>query len=254
MAIRVLIVDDEPLARRRVRRLLAPESEIEIVGECGNGSDAVAAIEELAPDLVFLDVQMPELDGFDVLAAVDVERMPAIVFTTAFDEYAVRAFEVHAVDYLVKPFSRARFELALGRAASRLERRDGPVDERLAALLETLRAERARPERLVVKAGGRVQFVPVAEIRWIEAEGNYARVHAGETSHVVRTTLAGLASKLDPKRFLRIHRSTIVNVRYVRELRPWFRGDYVVVMRDGTELTLSRTYRSHVGDALGQSL
>jgi len=254
VTIRVLIVDDEPIARRRVRRLLASEPGIEIAGECGNGLDALAAIERLAPDLVFLDVQMPELDGLAVLAALDAARMPSVIFTTAFDEYAVRAFDVHAVDYLVKPFSRARFELALQRAAARLERREGSVDARLMALLETLHAERARPDRLVVKAAGRVHFVTVADIRWIESEGNYARVHAGETSHVIRTTLAGLSGKLDPKQFLRIHRSTIVNVRYVKELRPWFRGDFVVVLRDGTELTLSRTYRKKVADALGNAL
>jgi two-component system, LytTR family, response regulator len=262
VTIRALIVDDEPLARRKIRRLLRAAPDVVVAGECGTGPDAVAAIRALAPDLVFLDVQMPGLDGFGVLDALPPGRAPAVVFTTAYDEYAVRAFEVRALDYLVKPFARARFEEALRRARAALHDRPAGAagaDPRVAALLEELRAElraeRARPERLVAREDGRIRLVPLADVAWIEAAGNHARVHtAGGGTHLLRESMAALEARLDPRRFVRVHRSAIVSVAHVRELQPWFRGDLVVLLRDGTRLTLSRTHRERLREALGESV
>jgi len=254
-AIRTLIVDDEPLARRRIRRLLESEPDVDVVGESGTGRHAVAAIRNHAPDLVFLDVQMPGLSGFEVLAKLQTERLPAIIFVTAYDEYAVRAFDVHALDYLLKPFSRERFVDAVRCARNALRREASPAaDGRLTALLAELRGAPLRPERLLVRTGGRVLFVAVEEIDWIEAAGNYVRLHTGNRTHLLRDTMAGIASKLDPRRFLRIHRSTIVNADRIRELQPWFHGDHLVILEDGKQLTLSRTFRDAVSTALGQDL
>jgi two-component system, LytTR family, response regulator len=255
--IRALIVDDEPLARRKIRRLLRGAPDVVVAGECGDGAAAAAMVRELAPDLVFLDVQMPGLDGFAVLDALPPTRAPALVFTTAYDEYAARAFEVRALDYLVKPFSRARFDEALRRAREALARPGGTgtaPDRRLAALLEELHAERARPERLLVKEDGRTRLVPVDDIDRIEAAGNYVRVHAGGASHLLRESMAALEPKLDPRRFVRVHRSAIVNVARIREIQPWFRGDLVLILRDGARVTLSRTYRERLREVLGQAL
>ena len=237
--IRTLLVDDEALARRRLRTLLTGDPDIEIVGECGDGGSAVKEIEALAPDLVFLDVQMPEADGFDVLDAVDARTMPVVVFVTAYDGYALRAFEVHALDYLLKPFSRDRFEAALGRAREEIRRRrgDGPHDrDELAALLRELREAGRRPRRLVVRDGGRVSFIPVEEIDWVESAGNYLRIHVGPDAHLIRGTIKGCAERLDSESFLRISRSTIVNLDRVRAVHPWTRGELIVVLRDGTQL------------------
>ena len=237
--IRTLLVDDEALARRRLRTLLSGDPDIEIVGECGDGGSAVKEIEALAPDLVFLDVQMPEADGFDVLDAVDARTMPVVVFVTAYDGYALRAFEVHALDYLLKPFSRDRFEAALARAREEIRRRrgDGPHDrDELAALLRELREAGRRPRRLVVRDGGRVSFIPVEEIDWVESAGNYLRIHVGPDAHLIRGTIKGCAERLDSESFLRISRSTIVNLDRVRAVHPWTRGELIVVLRDGTQL------------------
>ena len=238
--IRALIVDDEPFARAGVRLQLKRAPDVEVVGECANGLEAVEAIERLAPDLVFLDVQMPELDGFGVVAAVGAERMPAVVFVTAFDEHALRAFEVHALDYLLKPIDDERFARALERARERL--RDGGVRELREALAGL--AERPEPlERVAVKARGRVYFVEVADVDWIEAADNYVSLHVGRDTHLVQGTLSALERRLDPKRFLRVHRSAIVNLARVRELRPLFHGEYRIALADGTELTSGRSYR-----------
>lgn len=255
MKIRTIIVDDEPLGRERVRTLLARDDEIEVVGECGDGKKAVAAIEKLKPDLVFLDVQMPEVDGFGVLEAISGAPIPAIVFVTAFDKYAVKAFEVHALDYLLKSFDRERFEATLKRAKLAIRRsRDGALNERLTGLIEDLEARRERPTRLVLRTAGRITFLRVDEIDWIEAADNYVRVHVGKEAHLMRETLQSLEKRLDPGKFLRVHRSHLVNLERIRELRPIFHGDYLVKLVNGTELTLSRNYREKLLEPLRQFL
>ena len=250
--IRTLIVDDEPLARERIVDMLLGDVEVEIIGECGDGLAAVAAVEAHKPDLVFLDVQMPELDGFGVLEAI--EEAPVIIFVTAYDQYALRAFEVHALDYLLKPFDRERFDKALQRAKHQIEReRAGAVNRELVALLADLKSRPKPIERLVIKAGGRVFFLRVDEIDWIEAAANYVKLHVGEEAHLLRETINGLAAKLDPDKFLRIHRSIIVNLERVKELQPWFHGDYVVILQNGAQLTSSRNYREQLRKLLGKS-
>jgi two-component system LytT family response regulator len=243
--IRTLIVDDEPLARERIKRFLADERDLELVGECAEGSEAVAAIKNLKPDLVFLDIQIPELDGFGVLKAVGIAEMPAVIFVTAYDRYALQAFDVNALDYLLKPYNHERFRKAVERARAQLSNgAKGELGERLLSLLENFKAEPARHlERLMIKSSGRVFFLRTEELDWIEAEGNYLRLHAGKESHLLRETMNRLASKLDPDKFLRIHRSTLVNIERIKELQPLFSGDYVVILRDGKQLTLSRSYR-----------
>ncbi|HEY9232711.1 MAG TPA: LytTR family DNA-binding domain-containing protein [Blastocatellia bacterium] len=252
--IRTLIVDDEPLARRRILRMLARHPDVEVIGECANGREAIAAIRDQQPALVFLDVQMPEVDGFAVLDAVGGREMPLIIFVTAYDQYAVRAFEVHALDYLLKPFDRRRFDIALQRAQSRLLSERSDVSERALALLEELRAQQRHLDRMVIKAGGRAFFIKTEEIDWIEAEGKYVRLHVGRESYLVREAISQIEAQLDAKRFLRIHRSTIVNLDRVRELQPWFHNDYRVILRDGTELMLSRSCRKRLGELLGHAL
>ena len=243
--IRTLIVDDESLARERIKRLLAAERDLELVGECAGGHEAVAAIQAHKPDLVFLDIQIPELDGFGVLKAVGVAEMPAVIFVTAYDRYALQAFDVNALDYLLKPYNRERFRKAVERARAHLSNgAKGELNERLLSLLENFKTEPPRHlERLMIKSAGRVFFLRAEELDWIEAEGNYLRVHAGRESHLIRETMNRLASKLDPDKFLRIHRSTLVNIERIKELQPLFSGDYAVILRDGKQLTLSRSYR-----------
>jgi two-component system LytT family response regulator len=252
---RVLIADDEPLARERLRMLLSQEDWVEIAGECHNGAEAAAAIQRLRPDLVFLDVQMPGASGFDVIQRVGVARMPPVVFVTAYDRYALRAFDVHALDYLLKPFDRERFQQALARARQHLERRDaGELERRLIELVQDLRSSPQRLERFVIKSGGRVFFVRTDEIDWIEAAGNYVKLHVGNEAHLLRETMNALEAQLDPDVFYRIHRSHIVNIERVKELQPWFNGEYVVFLRSGARLTLSRGYREKLQDRIGRSL
>ncbi len=244
MKIRTLIVDDEPLARERVKRLLRDESGIEIIGECGNGKDAVRMIGEFGPDLVFLDIQMPEKNGFEVIKALNANRLPVIVFVTAFDQYAIQAFDVHALDYLLKPFNRERFHKAVGRARKQIESTlRGELDERLVSLIENIGQEKKYLDRLMVKSVGRVYFLKTDEIDWIEAAGNYLKLHVGRESHMIRETMNAIEAKLDPSEFVRIHRSTVVNIDRIKELHPMFSGDYTAVLRDGTQLALSRNYR-----------
>jgi two-component system, LytTR family, response regulator len=246
--LRVLVIDDEELARQRLRRLLDAEEGVQVVGEVGDGRAAVEAIRRLAPDLVFLDVQMPEIDGFAVLERLRPEPLPAVVFVTAYDDYALRAFEVHAVDYLRKPFDAARFHEAFSRARQRLAGADA---EERARKLETLLAQvdshrpRSR-DRIMVRADGRLYFVRVDDIDWVEAAGNYVKLHVGRDTHLLRETMTGMEKLLDPSRFLRIHRSAIVNLDRVREMQPWFSGEYTVILRDGTQLRLSRVYRDRL--------
>lgn len=239
---RVLIVDDEPLACERIRTLLADEASVEIAGECHDGKSAVEAIRKLAPDVVFLDVQMPEMNGFEVLKQLD--RMPTIIFVTAYDEFAVKAFEVHALDYLLKPFDRERFQRALARA--RRGDLDAQLNERLRGLIEQLPGRKQYLDRFVIKSGGRVVFLAADEIDSIEAAGNYVRLRAGGENHLYRQTISRLDEALDPAKFARIHRSTIVNLSRVKELYPLFRGDFTVVLRDGRELVLAKSYRERL--------
>jgi two-component system, LytTR family, response regulator len=255
LKIRTLIVDDEPLGRERIRTLIGDDAEIEIVGECSDGMQAVAAIERTRPDLVYLDVQMPEMDGFAVLDAIAGERMPAIIFVTAYDRYAVQAFEVHALDYLLKSFDRERFQDALRRAKEQIRySQEGLWNERLTGLLEDLQAQQTRLTRFVIRSAGRIFFLRVEEIDWLEAAGNYVRIHVGRESHLIRETLQSVEGRLDPAKFLRVHRSTVVNFDRIKELQPLFHGDYVIRLQDGTELTLTRNYREKLAGLLGQFL
>jgi two-component system LytT family response regulator len=239
--IRVAIVDDEPLARAALRMSLEADPELAVVGDV-TGIDAARLIERAGVELVFLDVQMPEVDGFGVLEALDPSALPAIVFVTAHDAYAVRAFEVHAIDYLLKPFDDARLATALARAKERLARPE--ASEPLVDLLEE-RARRGREvERLLVRARGKVVAVRTADIDWIEAADYYATLHVGGAAHLVRQTMAELEASLDPRRFVRVHRGAIVNLDRVREVHPMFRGDCTLVLADGTRVRLSRTRRA----------
>lgn len=254
-AIRALIVDDEPLGRTVIREMLRRDPDFAVVGECANGHEAIAAISDERPDLVFLDVQMPEVDGFAVLASLDAERLPMIIFVTAYDQYAVAAFEVHAVDYLLKPFDRERFGKALQRAKIQLQRESAnDVSQRILALLEEQRAKTKCLERLVIKHNGRVFFLKTEEIDWISAEGNYVNLHVKKDSYLLRETISSLEAQLDPQKFVRIHRSQIVNIDRIRELRHWSHGEYQVILHDGAELMLSRSYREKLHGLLGGML
>ena len=244
MPIRVLIVDDEPLARERIRSLLQNEPELEIVGECANGTDALATLKRLSPDLLFLDVQMPGMDGFEVLRSLDRDHLPLVIFVTAFDQHALKAFELHALDYLLKPFKQARFKETLQRARDILEgQKAGAVSKNLLALLSQVKPEREHLSRIPVKNGDRVVFVKTSQIDYVESAGNYVVLHAGKENHVVRDTLTALEEKLDPKQFLRINRSTLVNVDQIKELQPLFKGEHAVLLHDGKQLTMTRGVR-----------
>ncbi len=252
--ITALIVDDELLARKRIRKLLRGDAEVEILGECASGREAVAAIQSLHPDLVFLDVQMPELDGFAALAALSPEDLPLIIFVTAYDQYALRAFEVSALDYLLKPVDRERFAQTMQRAKARLHSARGSESARVLSLLEELKTRTQPPARIALKAGGRICFLKLEEIDWIEAEGKYARLHFGQQSHLLREAMNHLEARLDPRQFVRIHRSTIVNIDRIKELQPWFNYDYRAVLHDGTHLMVSRSHRQKLADLLINSL
>ncbi|MDX1661339.1 MAG: LytTR family DNA-binding domain-containing protein [Gemmatimonadota bacterium] len=265
--VRALIVDDEPLARRRIARLLEDHEEVEVVGECASGGVAVEAMTELEPDLVFLDIQMPEKSGFEALAEAEFGRTPVVVFVTAHDEYALAAFEHQALDYLLKPFDDERFEQTLRRAIHRLEERETAdlrtqllslldVQERArrgAAELEARSTRPARIDRLVIREDDRIFFLKVEEIDYIEAADYLAKIHVGDEVHTIRESLTSLEEKLDPMRFVRIHRSTIVNLDRVQELQPWFHGAYAVLLEDGTTLKLSRSRRKQLQELLGQT-
>jgi two-component system, LytTR family, response regulator len=252
MTLRALIVDDEPIARRRIRRLLRSVSDVEVAGEHGDGRSALAAIHTGHPDLVFLDVQMPELDGFDVVTQLDPARTPVIIFVTAFDRYALRAFDVHAVDYLLKPVAAARLRLAVDRARERIKR--GTTQDGLLTLARELRERPRYLQRLAVRGRGRIVMVDVDAIDWLQAADNYVTVHASGREYLLRETLAALEHRLDPARFVRIHRSTIAALDCIVELQPSSHGDFDVRLRDGTRLTLSRSWREHLERALGRAL
>ena len=259
--IRTIIVDDEPLGRSRLASLLEQEDDVEIVDQCGDGAEALAAISELNPDLLFLDVQIPELTGFELLASLDRVDPPVVIFVTAHDEFALRAFDVHALDYLLKPFDDERFHQALDRARAHLRDQDGAaVRRRLMDFLKDTNGNKAIVDparrlltRMVVKDGDRILFLKVDDIDWIEAADYYAKIHARGATYIIRETLANLEQQLDPERFVRIHRSTIVNLDRVQEMQPWFHGAFVVFLVDGTELRLSRSRREHLQSRLQQT-
>jgi two-component system LytT family response regulator len=252
MTIRAMIVDDEPLARRRIRSLLAEAGDVEVAAECANGKEAIQAIEASPPDLLFLDIQMPELDGFDVLQAVGVGHVPVVIFVTAYDQFAVRAFEAHALDYLLKPFDDERFEAALQRARTQIrQRQGGDLDRRLRALLAEARRDRGYLQRLAVPTGQRSVLIRTEQIDWIEAERNYIRLHVGGRTHLLRENLSRIESALDPTVFCRIHRSTIVNINRIQAVEAPLRGESLVVLHDGTKLTSGRSYRANLRAVMG---
>jgi two-component system LytT family response regulator len=262
--IRAIIADDEPTARRGVRLLLERDASVEVVGEASTGAEAAELLRQAKPDLAFLDVQMPGGDGFQALAQLDPAQAPAVVFVTAYDEHALRAFEVHAVDYLLKPYDDARFAAALQRAKEEIRRRKSDaVNARLTQLLEYLQqggpaaaaTKEERPgERILLKSSGEIFFLKAEEIDWIEAEGDYMKFHVNGRTHLMRETMARLEARLDPKRFIRIHRSTIVNIDRLRKLSPSFAGEYAVVLHDGTKLKLSRGYHERIAALLKSGL
>jgi two-component system LytT family response regulator len=247
--IRALIADDEPLAREWIRNGLTSDPEVEVIGECSDGLEAVAAIEEHQPDMILLDIEMPGLNGFGILERAKTERSPAVIFITAYDQYALKAFDARAVDYLMKPFSRERLTEALARAKSHVERSSSQeLRTALVSLVREVQRDRSYPEWLLLKEDGRSFFVHVPDIDWIESSRNNVLLHVGKQKHVCHETTSGIEAKLDPRRFLRIHRSAIVNIERIQELHPWFNGDYTVLLRDGTRLTMSSTYRERLKD------
>ena len=253
MKVRALIVDDEPLARGRLRALLEKEPEAEIVGEAAHGLEAVDRIGELRPDLVFLDIQMPELDGFSVLASIDPEHRPLIIFVTAFDEFAVKAFEARALDYLLKPYDRERFQGAFSRAVEELRRANpAPAQARVDGLVNDLDAAGRSSDRLAIKSNGRILLIRPGDIDWVGAADNYVELHIGTETHLIRETISAWEKRLHAAQFLRISRSTIVNLDRVKELQPLFHGEYAVILVNGVRLTLARSQRDKVDQLLGR--
>ncbi|MCK9408734.1 MAG: response regulator transcription factor [Bacteriovoracaceae bacterium] len=252
MKIYTIIVDDEPLARERIRTLLGTENDIHIAAECGNGKEALRLISEQKIDLVFLDIQMPELDGIRLLEKLPEGKTPFVIFTTAYDSFAVKAFELNALDYLLKPFTKKRFLESL----SRVRQKFGSEDKDLffSQMLNTLRSvvdHQQFPEKIVVKADGKVRFIPTAEIRWIESEANYLRIHTAAVSPLIRETMTNFFKKLDPSIFLRLHRTVIVNTTQIKELQPWLSDELIALLHDGTKLPIGRTYRKTVNEFFG---
>jgi two-component system LytT family response regulator len=253
--LRAVIADDEALARKFIRRMLKDDHDLEVVGECNNGKEAVAMIKKQNPDIVFLDVQMPEMDGFAVLESIATERLPEIIFTTAYEQYAIRAFELHALDYLLKPFDQARFKEAIKYAKERFRsQRHNEGRMQISAMLENIKNKPQYLDRLVIKAGGRITFLSTDEINWIEADDKYVHLHTGKASPMVRQTLSAMEAQLDPQKFRRVHRSAIVNVERITELQPLFSGEYSILLGDGTKLTLSRSYKDKLFELLGKPL
>jgi two-component system LytT family response regulator len=251
--IRVIVVDDEHYARRGIRDLLQLEPDVEVVAECDTGRDAVKTIRELQPDLVLLDIEMPEGTGFQVLEALPVDQMPVVIFVTAHDRHALEAFEAHAIDYLLKPVERGRMHRAMERARAAIHyRQGGDWARKLQSLLDEVKSPPRYRQRLMIRGSGRQYLLATNDIDWIEASGNYARLHVGREHHLLRETMANLETELDPACFCRIHRSTIVNLERVQEMQPWTRGDQIVILKDGTRLTLSAHYRPGVEQRLGR--
>lgn len=244
MNLQAVIVDDEAPARDRVRDLLAGESDIAVAAECANGREAIAAVGEHRPDLLFLDIQMPQVDGFGVLRALPANHLPAVIFTTAYDQHALEAFEVHALDYLLKPFKQSRFKAALQRAREHLRKRGSDdTDTRILALLERVRPARTYTTRFVIKTASRVVIVKADDVDWIESGANYALLHVGDKTHLLRETMVALEEQLSPSQFLRVSRSAIVNIERIKELQPMMKGEYIVALHNGKQLTMSRGIR-----------
>ncbi|HXI53798.1 MAG TPA: LytTR family DNA-binding domain-containing protein [Candidatus Saccharimonadales bacterium] len=255
MKVRTLIVDDEELGRKRIRKLLSLESEFEIVGESRDGREAIRAIEKFSPDLVFLDVQMPELGGFEVLSQISPAKMPVIIFVTAHDHFALKAFQAQALDYLLKPFDDERFAQSLQRARTYLNgNAAGEIRERLARLVQGLPSPGQYLSRVAVKSAGRVLFLKAGEIDWIEAAGNYVNLHVGKESYLLRGRMSELEKRFDPEQFFRIHRSTMVNLDRVKELQPLFKGESIVILKDGQQLSASRSCSQRLQAFLGPEL
>ena len=253
MTIRTVIVDDEPWARSRISALLATEPDFSIASECANVEQAVESISTEAPDLVFLDVQLRDRTGFDVIDAIGADAMPLVVFVTAYDTYTLQAFDVHALDYLLKPFDETRLQVSLNRARKRLQ---SPASDQAAlrSLLATMRSERRYLERLAVTQRDGLIFVRTADVDWLEASGNYVTIHVGRDRYLVRETLNAMESRLDPRQFMRLHRSTIVNIDRLRQLSPWVRGEQAAVLADGTQLTVGRAYRGRLAALINNSI
>lgn len=267
--IRAIVVDDEILARKALMAMLKDDPDMEVITECRNGREAIAAIRDKSPDLVFLDIQMPEMDGFQVIEEVGAQRMPVTVFVTAFDKYALRAFEAHALDYLLKPFDHDRFDTALQRAKTQVRQRKlGEMSENLYAVLHDMKlktgetapetddrtpgkaASKEPLDRVVIKSSGRIYFLKTEEIDWVESTSNYLSLHSGGKTHLIRETMGEFHSKLDPRKFLRIHRSTIVNSERIKDIQPLFKGEYVVTLTTGKRLKSSRGYRHEIQSLL----
>lgn len=253
--IRIVIADDEVLARKFIRRMLKQDPEVEIVAECSNGAETAATIRKEKPDLVFLDVQMPAMDGFAVLEAVRLDHLPEIVFTTAYESYAIRAFELHALDYLLKPFDEVRFKAALKYAKERFHsQRDEEKQLQIGTLLESIRAQQQYLDRIIIRADGRISFLQTREIEWLEADDKYVHLHTGKGTRMVRQTLSAMEKQLDPRKFVRVHRSAMVNTDRIKELQPLFNGEHSLILEDGTRLTLSRKYKDGLFQLLGRPL
>jgi len=250
-AIRTIIADDEDLSRQKLRLLLSSEAGIQVVAECHNGEQTVDAVHAHKPDLLLIDIRMPDMDGFDVLAKIAEDEMPVVVFTTAYDQFAIRAFDAHALDYLLKPFERERLHQAIERTRAELLKSHNlnltsRILDMLAQKTEPQAEAKQADDRMVIRAGGKVVFLDVKEIDWIEAAANYVKLNAGKDSYLLREGIGSMAERLDPERFVRIHRSVIVNVRKIRELQPCDSGEYIAVLKNGKELSCSRGYRAQV--------
>jgi len=249
--IRALVAEDQELSRERLVALLREEPDVEVVAACSDGRQAAEAIQRLQPDLVFLDMQMPELDGFDVIESVGAEQMPTVIFVTAYDEYALRAFEVHALDYLLKPFGKRRLQKALQRARGQLQsRRTEALAIQLLALVSDLKLESERPGRILIRSGGRISFLPLDQIDWVEAEGNYVRLHVGDESHLLRETMSAMEQRLGPDRFVRVHRSRLAQIKRIKELRVKPDGTYEAVLVNGVRLNVGRAFREELQERL----
>jgi two-component system, LytTR family, response regulator len=249
--IRVVIIDDESPARRKIRRFLTSEPDFEVVAEASTGIDAVTLIQQENPDLIFLDIQMPGLNGFEVLAALDSDKLPTIVFTTAFDQFALKAFEVHALDYLLKPFEQSRFISVLARAIQLCQKtRPDDLTERMQRLLADLTPRPQYAERLLVHSGNRAILLAVEKIEWVESAKNYIALHVGKDSYLMRGTIEGFYERLDPAKFIRANRSQIVNIESIKELQPWFHGEYKIILKDGKEISWSRRYMDKTSELI----
>lgn len=249
--IRVCIVDDEPLARKRIEKLLSKDSEVVITKTCANGQEAIEYLKSEDIHILFLDIQMPKLSGFDVLNQVKLKNVPAIIFTTAFDEYAVQAFEYSAIDYLLKPFDNKRFEQALAKAKHRvMHAHTDEFTKRLEKLLNQMESGKKYLKRIMIRASDRVYFINVENIEYIEAEGNYVGIHANGKKHLLRETMTNMEKRLHPEHFVRIHRSMIININEIAELQPWFHGDHLVILRSGQKVTMSRNYKKNLQSLL----